>query len=243
MELWRRIVARRQASMAPAQSLDDINDGPGSGSLPSFSLDASPTLLWDRILARQLAAQFPEAGLNADQVTAAPFFPLPNQSFAALSHPPLLLQWYDTLGIPATPLVPEDDDDVAFPIPAAPAGNAATSLAFPASGDEHEDAARKRHVRRKQAVDSAFKARRNSRLASKEPANFVTMLSKAKAAKASRFDISGGSPRLQAAARAAGFDDDIPDPIPLPRLKALSAACGVDPDAVDDAVAVLAGSG
>jgi hypothetical protein len=56
-------------------------------------------------------------------------------------------------------------------------------------------------------------------------------------------DISGGSPRLQAAARAAGFDDDIPDPIPLPRLKALAAACGVDPDAVEDAETVPAGSG
>jgi hypothetical protein len=71
-------------------------------------------------------------------------------------------------------------------------------------------------------------------LASKEPAHFINMLSKAKAVKASRFDISGGSPRLQAATLTAGFDANIPDPIPLPRLQALAAACGIDPDAVDD---------
>jgi hypothetical protein len=62
------------------------------------------------------------------------------------------------------------------------------------------------------------------------------MLSKAKAAKASRFNLDGGSPRFQQAAVAAGFDGaSAPGPIPLPRLRALAAACGVDPDAVVDA--------
>jgi hypothetical protein len=69
------------------------------------------------------------------------------------------------------------------------------------------------------------------------------MLSKAKAVKASRFDLSGGSPRLRAAAVAAGFDEGVPDAIPLPRLKVLAAACGVDPDAVSDRDVVPSGSG
>jgi hypothetical protein len=109
-------------------------------------------------------------------------------------------------------------------------------------GDVHEDAARKQRVRKKRAVDSAFKARRSSRLAAKEPDNFVTMLSKAKAAKATRFNLSTGSPRLCAAALDAGFGADLVDPIPLPRLKALAAACGVDPAAVKDAALVPAGA-
>jgi hypothetical protein len=116
-----------------------------------------------------------------------------------------------------------------------------TSQDFAASGEEHEDEARKQRVHSKCAVDSVFKARRSSRLASKEPAHFVNMLSKAKAVKASHFNIFGGSPRLQAAALAAGFDSDIPDSIPLPRLRALAAACGVDSDAVDDSAMVPPG--
>jgi hypothetical protein len=72
---------------------------------------------------------------------------------------------------------------------------------------------------------------------------FVNMLSKAKAVKASRFDLTGGSPRLRAAAAAAGFaGDGIPDAIPAPRLRALAAACGVDPDALDSAAPVSSGS-
>jgi hypothetical protein len=114
--------------------------------------------------------------------------------------------------------------------------------AFSVAGEEHEDAARKRRVRNKGAADSAFKARRSARLASKEPANFVDMLSKAKAAKASRFDLTGGSPSLKAAALAAGLADGVPGPIPLRRLQALAAACGVDPDAVaDDSVPSTSG--
>jgi hypothetical protein len=91
-----------------------------------------------------------------------------------------------------------------------------SSLAF--ASKVHEDVARKQRVRRKRAVDSAFKARRSSRLASKEPDNFVSMLSKAKAVKASRFDLSGDSPRLRADVVAAGLADGVPRPIPLPQL-------------------------
>jgi hypothetical protein len=120
------------------------------------------------------------------------------------------------------------DGDHVEPPPALPFS------AIDSAADVHEDAARKQRVRRKRAVDSAFKARRSSRLAAKEPDNFINMLTKAKLVKASRFDFSGGSPRLRAAATAAGFAaDDVPGPIPLPRLRALAAACGVDPDAVE----------
>jgi hypothetical protein len=81
-------------------------------------------------------------------------------------------------------------------------------------------------------------------LAAKEPPMFTNMLSKAKAVKASRFDLTGGSPRLRAAAKAAGFvGDGVPDAIPAPRLRALAAACGVDPDALDSAAPVSSGSG
>jgi hypothetical protein len=94
-------------------------------------------------------------------------------------------------------------------------------------------------VRRKRATDSAFKARRSARLAETEAPQFVTILSKAKAAKASRYNLSGGSPALRAAATAAGFGGlSDPDPIPLPRLKDPAVACGVDPDAVVDGVEV-----
>jgi hypothetical protein len=110
---------------------------------------------------------------------------------------------------------------------------------FLASDDEHESVARKQRVRRKSAVASAFKARRSSRLAEKEAPNFVSVLSKAKAIKASRFDLSESSSRFRAAAEAAGFGGSSdPGPIPLPRLKALAAACGVNPDVVAEAAPV-----
>jgi hypothetical protein len=105
--------------------------------------------------------------------------------------------------------------------------------------DEHEDSVRKQRVRQKRAVDSAFRARRNSRLAAKEAPMFVSMVNKAKAMKASRFDLTGGSPRLRSAAEVAGFaSSSAPGPIPVPKLKALAAACGVDPEAVASVPAV-----
>jgi hypothetical protein len=69
------------------------------------------------------------------------------------------------------------------------------------------------------------------------------MLSKAKAVKASRYDLSGGSPRLRATALAAGFDGATPDDIPLTHLQELASACGVDPAAVADNTEVPSDSG
>jgi hypothetical protein len=55
-------------------------------------------------------------------------------------------------------------------------------------------------------------------------------------AKVTRFNLDGASARLKDAAIAAGLDGpSVPGPIPLPRLRALAAACGVDPDAVVEA--------
>jgi hypothetical protein len=220
--------------------MSDIDATPASN---SDAPARSTTVLWDMVLARRLAAQFPDAGLDVAQVgTAAlstPNLLLPPPP----AHPPLLLQWYDTLAIPATPVVvdaaPEADEtaDLDRSVPAP------SLQGFNALGEEHEDAARKQRVRRKRAVDSAFKARRSSRLAAKEPDNFVPMLAKAKAVKASRFDFAGGSPRLQAAAVAAGFGDGAPKTISLPRLKALAAACGVDPERVSVDASVPSSSG
>jgi hypothetical protein len=112
-----------------------------------------------------------------------------------------------------------------------------------ASDVEHEDAIRKQRVRRKRSVDFAFMVRRSSRLAAKEVPQFETMLLKAKAAKASRFDLARGSPHFHAAAVVAGFTGNSdPGPIPLPRLRELAAVCCVDPDAVDDAAPVPSSS-
>ncbi|KAM0825457.1 hypothetical protein ACQ4PT_069543 [Festuca glaucescens] len=251
--LWWRIVERRQAGIARAAALEDIDDVPPAFEFGHFSpaAQSTPVAIWDRVLARRLAAQFPESGLDAEQVNsvascsvdhfAKPCKPLPNP-------PVLLIQWYDTLAIPATPLVNTVVDDGQGVAPLsdarAPAAPCRTEPAFPDGDEDHEDAARKQRVRSKRAVDSAFKARRSSRLAAKEPPLFVNMLSKAKAVKASRFDLTGGSPRLRAAAVAAGFaGDGIPDAIPAPRLRALAAVCGVDPDALDSAAPVSSGSG
>jgi hypothetical protein len=239
MDLWRHVVDRRRAGISA--TLSSIRSPLTSGPVQAPPRSSS-TELWDRVLARRLAAQFPEEGLDADQVRLPIHSPSP--CFSSCCNPqtkPLLLQWYDTLGTPATPLVPDEEDANAAPDPVPASDHAPLPTAFAASGDEHEDAARKQRVRRKRAVDSAFKARRSSRLASKEPENFVNMLSKAKAVKASRFDLSGGSPRLRAAAVAAGFGDGAPDDIPLPRLRALAAACGVDPDAISGRAVVPSG--
>jgi hypothetical protein len=156
----------------------------------------------------------------------------------------LLLQWYDTLHVPATPLQPEQLDSGDQAQAVAPLdGYPTDSMAGAVFDGEHEDAVRKQRVRRKRATDSAFKARRSARLAEKEAPQFVSILSKAKAAKASRYDLSGGSLALHAAATAAGFGGLAdPGPIPLPRLKELAAVCGVDPDAVTDSAAVPSSS-
>jgi hypothetical protein len=159
-----------------------------------------------------------------------------------------MLQWHDTLQVPATPLVPSSDADdahdeavlppVSLAAPALEVAQAAELLSG-TSEIEHEDGARKHRVRRKLAVDSAFKARPSSCLAAKEDPQYLTMLSKAKAVETSRFNLEGGSPNFQDAAVAARFGGaSDPGPIPLPCLKALAAACDVYPDAVVDATSV-----
>jgi hypothetical protein len=242
MDLWRRVVERRRAGISSV--MEDIDASPAGGSPTSNAPARSPTVLWDMVLARRLASQFPEEGLDAAQVGTTALSPSNPMHLLPSSHPPLLLQWYDTLAIPAMPLVDDagaEADDVAADL--GHSVPAASLQGFGAPGEEHEDAARKQRVRRKRAVDSAFKARRSSRLAAKEPDNFVPMLAKAKAVKASRFDFAGGSPRLQAAAVAAGFRDGAPKAIALPRLKALAAACGIDPGRVSDDASVPSSSG
>jgi hypothetical protein len=243
LELWSRIVARRAGDIAKAGCL------PGG-----LCSSETPVELWDQILARRLSLQFPEVGLSADQVNLLETRPsssccppiLPSQSNL---KPPLLLQWHDTLAVPATPLVPgapdgrgsaspvvdSDASVVALPDPA-PAGDG--FIFSGAGGEEHEDAARKRRVRNKRAADSAFKARHSSRLASKEPTLFADMLSRAKNAKASRFDASKGSPRLRAAIAATGIDDGVPDFMPLQVLQGLGEPYGVDPAALESAASV-----
>jgi hypothetical protein len=152
--------------------------------------------------------------------------------------------------MPATPLVPASSSDVGDGIGDAPAipspvvaipGGASSVLSFSAPCDEHEDAVRKRRVRSKRASDSAFKARRSSRLASKEAPLFTDMLTKAKTIKASRFTSGKGSPRLRKAVAALRLDEAVPDAISLPLLKDLAVPCGVDPAALD-AVASVTGS-
>lgn len=63
------------------------------------------------------------------------------------------------------------------------------------------------------------------------------MLTKAKNAKASRFDCSKGSPRLRAAIGDINLGGRAPGPIPLRKLKALGVPCGVDTAALDAAEA------
>ncbi|CAM0908430.1 unnamed protein product [Alopecurus aequalis] len=174
VDLWNRIVARRNRDLSPAGPL-------GLGQVGGPASAATSVVLWDRILARRLAAQFPDSGLDADQPS---------------------------------------------------------SLVFAVASDDHEDAVRKQRVRRKRAADSAFKARRSERLATKEPDMFVDMLTRAKEVKAAKFDSSRGSPRLRTALATLCIDDRVPGPIPLPLLQDLGAPCGVDPAALASAEAV-----
>ncbi|CAM0878515.1 unnamed protein product [Alopecurus aequalis] len=167
---------------------------------------ASAVVAWDHILSHGLAAEFPEEGLAAEEC-------------------------YDSL---ATTVVPPSDIDGALLADPAPPSlpPAQLNVAFSVVGDVHEDAARKHEVRRKREWDSAFKARRSARLASKEPALFTDMLTRAKEVKASHFNPSKGSPHLRAAMARLCIDDGVPEPIPLPVLQELGVPCGVDPTAL-----------
>jgi hypothetical protein len=104
LELWSRIVARRAGDIAKAGCLPGAS-GPSE----------TPIELWDQILVRRLSLQFPKVGLSADQVTMLEPHPSPSCSpsilpFLSNLKPSLLLQWYDTLAIPTTPLVPVAPD-------------------------------------------------------------------------------------------------------------------------------------
>jgi hypothetical protein len=65
MDLWRRVVDRRRADISA--TLSSIRSPLTSGPVQAPPR-SSPTELWDRVLARRLAAQFLEEGLDADQV-------------------------------------------------------------------------------------------------------------------------------------------------------------------------------
>jgi hypothetical protein len=85
LNLWGRIVARRQDDLARAAALEEMDGLPANSSCPlPTGAPVPPTELWDSILARRLASQFPETGMDASQVEnlAAPFlftlFPNPS---------------------------------------------------------------------------------------------------------------------------------------------------------------------
>ncbi|CAM0871312.1 unnamed protein product [Alopecurus aequalis] len=150
-----------------------------------------------------------------------PSNPLSSPLGSASDSPILLLHWYDTLAPPTSPLAPEQGFGTHAglstpPPPRAIASRKAPSTFVFAGSDEHEDGVPKQRVRRKREADSAFKARRSSRLADKEPALFVDMLDRAKAVNTSKFANGKGSPRLRAAVAALRLDDGLLAPIPLP---------------------------
>jgi hypothetical protein len=140
MALWRRMVERRRTGIS--STMRNFNTTPASNSMASDAPARTPTVLWDMVLARRLAAQFPDAGLDVAQVGTAALSPPSLLLPPPPAHPPLLLQWYDTLAIPATPVIvdaaPEADEaaDLDRSVPAPLQG-------FNALGEEHEDAARK----------------------------------------------------------------------------------------------------
>jgi hypothetical protein len=79
LDLWARIIARRQANRANAANLDGADGHPADSSCPLLWEQAAPSEVWDRLLAKRLASQFPDAGLSVEQVRAAasPLAPFP----------------------------------------------------------------------------------------------------------------------------------------------------------------------
>ncbi|CAM0943639.1 unnamed protein product [Alopecurus aequalis] len=217
--LFRRILAR-------CPVMDDAAANGLSGGLEAFH----------SILASRLAAQFPEAPAHQASMSTTgsplvPSTPAPRSSPVVVdlteSPQPEPTEVVDLTGcvddLAHTDLVEVVDLTVSPP------------MLFLTSAEDHEIALCRRQAQNKQACDSAFKARRSSRLAAKEPVQFRDMLDKDKAAKASRFDSSKGSPRLRKAIADAGLADGFLDFIPLPRLQDLAVACRVDPSALVDA--------
>jgi hypothetical protein len=245
MELWQRVLSRK---FKAESSFSAHHEALGPA--------APPLEEWKVGLAQSLAAQFPDAGFTTAQVFLSLLFSIPTPLFLPnpfIEPPPvLLLQWYDTLGTPADPIVVSSDEEVP---PEAPAPAMATAPAAPAvqevgesfallsfaASDEHEDTIRKRCVKGEMASDRAFKTRTSSRLAAKESKNYLSMAGKA-TARASHFDTRDASPRLRAAARAASFGDKVPGPLPLHALQALGAPCGVDAAALAAATSEFSGA-
>jgi hypothetical protein len=98
----------------------------------------------------------------------------------------------------------------------------------------HENEERKRHVRVKQAVDSAKKLRRNNRLTTKEE-NFVDMVSKAINAKAASFDMSAATADLAATLSASDLVDHPKTPrVDADALDVVAHAGSADKDDVAD---------
>jgi hypothetical protein len=96
----------------------------------------------------------------------------------------------------------------------------------------HENKERKRRVWAKRAVDSAKKLRRSNRLAAKEEANFVDMVSKAIKAKAASFDLSTATADITFALNESGLADrpEVPHE-DADALAAVALACGADEEA------------
>jgi hypothetical protein len=94
----------------------------------------------------------------------------------------------------------------------------------------HENEARKRRVRAKRASDNSMKLRRSHRLAAKEEANYLDMVSKAIKAKAASFDMSAATASLARALDASGLSDNPAMPTAdVASLVVVALACGADP--------------
>jgi hypothetical protein len=115
-------MARCQARLPCAAAVDDVGGLPvDSGARLPGPATTSPVVLWDSILLRRLATQFPETKLDASQVTAPFASPSSSPVLTINVSPPkcasLLWQWYNMLqGPPLTPTPspvgePCDEDD------------------------------------------------------------------------------------------------------------------------------------
>ncbi|KAK1686644.1 hypothetical protein QYE76_047492 [Lolium multiflorum] len=155
--------------MIPDRRATALSPSAGLGSSNDPASSETPTMFSDRILSHMLALKFPGSGLSTDQV-----------------QKPLIILSLSLILIDATV-------SSLAPIAASPDPiEHADAMVLADTGEEHENITRKHRMRRKLASDSAFKARRSSRLAVKEIAIplFTDMLTRAKATKVSRFSAT-----------------------------------------------------
>ena len=81
----------------------------------------------------------------------------------------------------------------------------------------------KLQVREKHAHDSAAKLRRSQRIAARQEANFLDMMTKAVRAKARRFNLTPASDALSAALAGSGLADNPDEPATsVPHLRAVA---------------------